>query len=189
MQNGSSGDSCFLHFVNNTWDRGSPIYCTHSLLTSEAASMWYCILTFKCGMVLTICTTYYVVLIIDTQRQRCKTCWVFHVTSFQSIVWVAKAKRPPNKNEFVGMVLGILVKHYFVDFVLWRGGCVDQIGNYFFESKAVGHPLQTQSVVFFRRMYNIFIRIPNTIFITLNHIIKQNWHQFPPPPKLATRVT
>ena len=92
-----------------------------------------------------------------------------------------KAKRPPNKNEFVGMVLGIFVKHYFVDFVLWRGGCVDQIGNYFFESKAVGHPLQTQSVVFFRRMYNIFIRIPNTIFITLNHIIKQNWHQFPPP--------
>ena len=90
-----------------------------------------------------------------------------------------KAKRPPNKNEFVGMVLGIFVKHYFVDFVLWRGGGgVDQIGNYFFESKAVGHPLQTQSVVFFRRMYNIFIRIPNTIFITLNHIIKQNWHQF-----------
>ena len=93
MQNGSSGDSCFLHFVNSTWDRGSPIYCTHSLLTSETASMWYCILTFKCGMVLTICTTYYVVLIIDTQRQRCKTCWVFHVTSFQSIVWVAKSKK------------------------------------------------------------------------------------------------
>ena len=54
MQNGSSGDSCFLHFVNNTWDRGSPIYCTHSLLTSETASTWYCILTFKRCMVLAI---------------------------------------------------------------------------------------------------------------------------------------
>ena len=122
MQNGSSGDSCFLHFVNNTWDRGSPIYCTHSLLTSETASMWYCILTFKRCMVLTICTTYYVVLIIDTQRKRCKTYWVFHVTSFQSIVWVAKSKKASKQDEFVGMVLGIFVKHYFVDFVLWRGG-------------------------------------------------------------------
>ena len=54
IANGTSGDSSFLHLVNNTWYRGSPIYCTHSLLTSETASMWYCILTFKRCMVLTI---------------------------------------------------------------------------------------------------------------------------------------
>ena len=69
--------------------------------------------------------------------------------------WVAKSKKA-SKQESVCWI-GIVVKHYFVDFVLWRGG-VDQINNYFFESKAKDHLLQTQSVVFFRRtnIFNIF---------------------------------